>query len=186
MSSCLPCVQIASGKIMFDVVGNTWMDLFRESCPQCNGHGTMTCPYCQGTKNLTARPMALVTNAEGKKKYVSPFEDHSECNYCGERTSFDFELDSYTQDDLDAERITSNFSAAMGGRQVLPYKWDPTAGVVKCDLCMGSCIVHRHTPNLRHFFGLEDDFFAQVRFPHCHWPPVATGRLWLCSCAASV
>lgn len=52
-------MQLSAAKICFDIGVKTFGDLFIEECPKCWGHGIITCPRCQGTKTLMARPMEM-------------------------------------------------------------------------------------------------------------------------------
>lgn len=122
----------------------------------------MTCGYCKGSKTLRARPSRLVRNAKGQAMLLHFDSDIDECWHCGPPSKLDFNMDSDdVNDEMESLRIMENFSAALAGRQ-MPFEWEPLAGTVPCQTCMGSKVLHRHTPNIEKVFGLGDDMWTKV------------------------
>lgn len=156
-------MQLSGLKVLFDTAQISFSELYTDNCPACEGAGMMTCGYCKGSKTLRARPSRLVRNAKGQAMLLHFDNDVHECWHCGPPSKLDFNMDSDdVNDEMESLRIMENFSAALAGRQ-MPFEWEPLAGTVPCQTCMGSKVLHRHTPNIEKVFGLGDDMWTKVR-----------------------
>lgn len=162
ISTSLNAVQLSGMKVLFDTAHIALSELYIDDCPTCDGAGMMTCPFCKGSKTLRSKPMRLVRNNKGTAMMLHAADALNECWHCGPPSKLDFKMESEdVNDEMESLRIMENFSAAMAGRP-MPFEWEPLAGTVPCSTCMGSKVMHRHTPNIAKVFALGDDMWTKV------------------------
>jgi hypothetical protein len=155
-------VQLSGIKVLFDTAQIALSELYVDDCPTCDGAGLMTCPFCKGSKTLRSSPMRLARNSRGTAMMMHKEDALNECWHCGPPSKLDFKMESEdVNDEMESLRIMENFSAAMAGRP-MPFEWEPLAGTVPCPTCMGSKVMHRHTPNIGKVFALGDDMWTKV------------------------